>query len=272
MATSDNKDRSALTRVEVEDCLDQDPEIRGQKWVCLSFISPEDVIRNKEIFFFSRFLKHFSDDILSMFGNLRAKFEGDKEVQDMISNVLERHAYVQNDAQLEKEYNYFKEVNADQLESVYYEKNNFQTSIRGIKVRGVYESDAEARLRAKAIKKFDKYFDVFIGQVGCWCPWSPDPSAIAEQEWPEDQLNTLMKKYKENQDNKDQIYSVRKEYLIEQTGGRNKDSLGDEITPSTALVGSDAHGAGQSQAHAVVDIGNDADPWLQQKEKIVATE
>jgi hypothetical protein len=36
--------------------------------------------------------------------------------------------------------------------------------------------------------------------VGKWLPWDPSPSAIPDQEYAEDQLNTLMKKYKENEE------------------------------------------------------------------------
>lgn len=235
--------------VKVEDCLDQDPPIRGQKYVCLSFLSPEDVLRNKEVYLFSQFMKHFADDVTNMFGALKEKFKDDQEVQDMLHNVMERHAYISSDEQMQKEYTYFKDTNSDTLEEEFYAKNNFQTSIRGIKVRGVYESIKEAEVRVQNIRKFDKLFDVFIAEVGCWCPWSPDPSAIQQQEFAEEQLNTLMKKYKENQDIKDEVYASRKEYLVEQ----NKRS---------AATVSSTQG----------DPSTDEDPWLAQKEKSVTIE
>ena len=34
------------------DLLDEDKSISGQKFVCLSFISPEKVLKNKELFIF----------------------------------------------------------------------------------------------------------------------------------------------------------------------------------------------------------------------------
>ena len=39
------------------DVLDEDKPIRGQKYVLLSFVSPEDVIINKEALFFSKFIE-----------------------------------------------------------------------------------------------------------------------------------------------------------------------------------------------------------------------
>ena len=41
------------------DLLDEDKPIAGQKFVCLSFISPEDIIKNKEMFLFEKFLNKF---------------------------------------------------------------------------------------------------------------------------------------------------------------------------------------------------------------------
>jgi len=34
------------------DLLDEDKPIAGQKYVCLSFVSPEDILKNKNLFYF----------------------------------------------------------------------------------------------------------------------------------------------------------------------------------------------------------------------------
>ena len=39
------------------DLLDEDKSIAGQQFVCLSFISPEDILKQKEKYFFEKFLK-----------------------------------------------------------------------------------------------------------------------------------------------------------------------------------------------------------------------
>ena len=41
------------------DLLDEDKPIGGQKYVCLSFVSPEDILKDKNLFYFEKFLKHF---------------------------------------------------------------------------------------------------------------------------------------------------------------------------------------------------------------------
>ena len=39
------------------DLLEEDKAIAGQKFVCVSFVSPEKVMKQKEIFYFEQFLK-----------------------------------------------------------------------------------------------------------------------------------------------------------------------------------------------------------------------
>ena len=41
------------------DLLDEDKPLAGQKFVCISFVSPEDIIKQKNLFFFQEFLKHW---------------------------------------------------------------------------------------------------------------------------------------------------------------------------------------------------------------------
>ena len=41
-----------------EDFLEVDSKIPGQNFVCLSFISPEKVLKQKEVYFTTKFLEH----------------------------------------------------------------------------------------------------------------------------------------------------------------------------------------------------------------------
>ena len=41
------------------DLLDQDTPIAGQKYACVSFLSPEKILKQKQIFLYEEFLKHF---------------------------------------------------------------------------------------------------------------------------------------------------------------------------------------------------------------------
>ena len=41
------------------DLLDEDKPVAGQKFVCMSFVSPDKILKKKELFFFEEFLKHW---------------------------------------------------------------------------------------------------------------------------------------------------------------------------------------------------------------------
>ena len=188
------------------DYLESDPPLRGQNYVCLSFISPENIIKRKDAFFFEYFLKNFSQDMNEFFSNLVAKYSDDKAI---IDSIKDRYNYVFQPQLIEEEYNFFLRMNSDELEKKYLELNNFQTSVRGLKVRGVFDTRREAEIRAQVLKKMDDKFNVYVADVGCWLPWDPNPDSVDEQEFMETQLNTLMKKYKENQMKKDIFFQER---------------------------------------------------------------
>ena len=262
---------SEIVPVKERDFLEQDPPIRGQKFVCLSFISPEDVIRKKDIFFFNKFLKHFSNDVGELLGNLTEKFANDNIVNDMISTIKQRYDYIFNESSLHEEYEFFKQKEGDALDSEYFEKNNFQTTIRGIKVRGTYDTIVEAKSRAEQLKKIDKNFNVYIAEVGCWCPWSPSPELISDQEYSETQLNTLMKKYKEGQEIKDELYRLRRDDLIEKVKMHNNDPTNvkvEDAGPSIVEVRHDAdHNENDNQQDSTNgNLMTDKDVWMNNKE------
>jgi len=190
------------------DYLDEDKPIRGQNYVCLSFISPEDVIRNKEAYYLERYLTNFSQRTKEMFDKL---LEVLPEQKEMLKQVMENNGHIFNGDELQSDFKFFKTTNNEQIEKEYLEQNNFQTSIRGIKVRGSFETLKEAQMRAELLRRMGDKFDIFVGQVGVWCPWSPNPEDLQEQEYAEEQLNTIMKQYKENLKLKDEFYEKRKQ-------------------------------------------------------------
>jgi hypothetical protein len=189
-----------LVTTKQQDYLQQDPPLRGQNYVCLSFVSPEDVIQKKEHAFFSEFLKGFASDMTVMFDSLTAKFRDQAQVVDMLNGVRKVHDHIFDPVALKSQYDHFVSQNVDRLEREYYESNGFQTCVRGIKVRGTYETLHDAKQRASAIQKFDSLHNVYVAEVGCWCPWSPKPADIEQQEYMETQLNTLVKGYQHSRE------------------------------------------------------------------------
>lgn len=178
-----------------EDFLSVDSPIPGQNYVCLSFVSPERMIRNRELYF----VKHFLNDIL---GNeekvgflLKQKFLTYEQVEDL--------------------YESFKIRDKKVVEDKFNEENEFQTSMRTLKVRGVYDTEREAKFRAKQLQSRDKNFNVFVGPVGYWLPWDPNPSEMTNQEYANDKLNELMKKYQENKSHRDFVFDKETKDRIE---------------------------------------------------------
>jgi len=234
-----NKEYQMSSSAEPEDFLTEDPEISSQKYVLLSFLSPEKVLARKDLFMFENFLKVYEVDwkVKNLEKFLGETVKGindriDKEVTKLMEKNLNdeaelvRTTKVPVDSVLTKYADFVREnakaVNATtiqdsfedfhfkmgkELEDKFYAKNSFQTTVRGLKVRGVYGSQEEAVSRSKKLQRNDPHHNIFVGEVGKWLPWDPNPKDIAEQEYAEDELNQLMKGYKENQDAKDKFYN-----------------------------------------------------------------
>jgi len=121
--------------------------------------------------------------------------------------------------------------------------------MRGVKIRGVFDTIEEAKKRSEFVKKFDSKFDIYICQVGCWIPWSPNPNDLAEQEYSETQLNTLMKQYKQNIDDKDEMFETRKRGMM--GAAKSASEHLEEVDPWTA-----SH---QPQEAQTIDVKEDVE-------------
>jgi Family of unknown function (DUF5832) len=201
---------SQLVPCSQEDYLDTDPSLRGQNFVCLSFLSPDDVVTKKEHYFFEKFIENFTTEVKELFDGLCERYPKDV---DNLRMLKERYSYLFSSGLIGEEYNYFVGTHGEDMQKRFDEQNNFKTSVRGIKVRGVFDTMREAQVRSEVLKKLDGKFHVYVAEVGAWCPWSPNPEDIKDQEFAETQLNTMMKHYKDNQIKKDIFYEDRKREL-----------------------------------------------------------
>ena len=275
-----------------ETWLEQDKEIPGQKYVCLSFLSPEKVLANKDIYFYSKFLENYEVEYKVQASEkfLMAQIAGVTKaiakVEDLVANAehslkeaqnkvvdlsgaappatspqdepkkwnfecLEElqnaraaltrgaaddlAAYVKEnmrdfkETKIQESFDNFMFKNRKKLEEEFFAKNDFKTTIRGLKVRGVYDTYQEASARAKTLQKIDPYFNVYVGQMGFWLPWDPEPSEVADQEYAEEQLNSLMKNYKQNEQQKEQLYEEdKRQRMAGATGSKPKFGPGSE--------------------------------------------
>jgi hypothetical protein len=207
-----------------EDFLDVDKPVPGQSFVCLSFVSPEKTLMNKEQWMFYNYHQYVIREYHKIFTELTDKLlESDDDVipVDGIVDLKDRLNRVFN--MNEVEYSKWKELvedhkfrDGERIEREFDEMNNFQTSVRGVKVRGVYDTYREAEVRSKVLQRTDSRFDVFIGQVGYWLPLHPDVNRIQDQEYMNDDLNTLMKEYKKNEEKRDMFYEQQKQERVKE--------------------------------------------------------
>ena len=187
------------------DLLDEDRSIAGQKFVCLSFISPEKIVKQKSQYFFNEFVKQWdfskSMEKYTQFLNFlsyKYSMNFDKLTEDLKDFVNEERDALSN-ATIEDEYKNFLDINEDRLDAKFNETNNFQTSTRGIKVRGSFPNVQEAELRCKMLRELDPSHDVYVGEVGIWMPFHPEAYKTGRVEYLEEELNQLMSEKQKNE-------------------------------------------------------------------------
>lgn len=191
------------------DLLDEDRPIAGQKFVCLSFISPENVLKQKNHFLFQEFLAYFDfTKSMSKFEQFIAfmAYKNNMVLDDMMKDFqdfIKSETVELKKTDIANEYKGFLEQHEDRLTQEFQDKYTFQTNTRGLKIRGVFPSQKEAELRSKMLRESDPHHDVYVGQIGVWMPWEPDAYRTGRVDYLQKELNELMnEKIKNEQDAK----------------------------------------------------------------------
>ena len=187
------------------DMLEVDKPIAGQNFGCFSFVSPEKILKQREMYYFEEFLKQW-DMNKSMekfhqflnFVSFKYKLQFEEVMKDFETFVKEERATIINSS-IEDDYKTFLDRDEEDLEKKFNVKHNFQTSVRGFKSRGNFASQEEAEIRAKLLRETDPSFDVFVGPVGLWLPWEPEAYKTGRVEYLEEELNQLAQEKKKNE-------------------------------------------------------------------------
>jgi hypothetical protein len=260
---------------EREDFLTEDAPISGQNFCLLSFLSPENVLKKKDLYLFNAFLENFEYNsrvksfetfLMTTVKTVNDKLNAEADAADIkdLSGVAQTlrdsrvrvdtimdsfQTYVQGakkdlkESTLKEQYEEFLYANRQALEDKFYALNEFRTTVRGLKIRGTYSTKEEAVARSKKLQRLDPNHNIFVGEIGKWLPWDPEPSQVGEQEYAEEKLNTLMKKYKENEDAKDVFEREKRTKMM---GGGRKAPAGvdaaeeNTVTEQTAGMFSDS--------------------------------
>ena len=218
------KNEDGMPNSKYVDLLEVDRPIAGQNFGCFSFISPEKIVKQRELFLFEEFLK---------------KWEVSKSMEKFhqFLNFVSYKYRLQFDGlitdSLESDYKTFLDNHETDLEKKFNIKHNFQTSVRGFKARGNYSTQEEAELRAKMLREADPHFDVYVGPVGTWLPWEPEAYKTGRVEYLEDELNQLAHEKQTNENAAKNAFEQRvketKQKAIEENK-RNAEKFGSAIT------------------------------------------
>ena len=182
----------------LEDALEVDPEYPNDRFVGISFISPENILKRREIFFFEKFvdswdfvksMKKFSDFLYFMSEKYNLKLDVlQKDYQDF----LREEEKTLKEASVLDDYKNFLDANEDNLMDQFNKENDFQTSVRGIKIRTpTCRTAEEVEIHVKKIRERDPHNDIYIGEVGKWMPFEPNAYKTGRTEFLEPELNEL---------------------------------------------------------------------------------
>ena len=197
------------------DLLEEDKPIAGQKFVCVSFCSPETILKKKELFFFEEFLKKWDfnksmEKFVQFLNFLSFKYNVSfDDVSNDFKDFVKEEKNNLTGTALEDEFKTFLDNNEQEIEKQFNLTNNFQTSTRGIKIRGSYPSQEEAELRCKMLREVDDKHDIFVGPVGMWMPWDPEAYKTGRVEYMEEELNQLMSEKQKNESNAKTAFDQR---------------------------------------------------------------
>ena len=200
------------------DLCDEDPSIAGQKFTCLSFVSPEKILKKREVYLFDQFIKNweFSKSMERYFEFIH--FIAYKHNMNVETLIADFNDFVKEESDklkksgIDDDYKNFMDKQEDKLNEKFNKEHSFQTSTRGLKVRGVFASQEEAEQKCKKLRDQDPNHDIFVGPVGIWIPWDPDAYKTGRVEHLEEELNAL---HQEKMKNEEIIRETKKKAIME---------------------------------------------------------
>jgi len=219
------------------DYLEEDAEIPTQRYSIVSFLSPEKVIKQKAEFMNEEFVKWLEYDWKVKGMEHFVAFLSKKytlKIDDLMGD-LQEFTKVHNEeikkTDIHEQYQVFLLKNEKDLENQFSEKVKFRTNVRGVKIRRIFANLEECQQYAKVMQRKYPRDNLYIGKVGCWLPWDPSEHMMPEVEYAEKELNELMRKYKENEVNRDMFFEEEKQQKIEaqkkENAERKKKTLDD---------------------------------------------
>lgn len=197
------------------DLCDEDPSVAGQKFVCMSFVSPEKILKKREDYYFESFVQQwdFNKSMEKYYEFLQ--FVGYKyhlnneDLQNDFKEFIQEEGAKLKAYNMKEDYANFLDKNEDKMFEKFNKQHGFQTSVRGLKVRGSFNTQEEAEMRSKSLRENDPNHDILVGQVGLWMPWDPDAYKTGRVEFMEEELNQLHHEKIKNEEKAKQEFEER---------------------------------------------------------------
>lgn len=218
--------KDTLVPTSQEDHLEEDDPITGQRYVCMSFISPHDVQPRKDTFFFHKYLDEVFKPKIASF--VEAVKQTPSCVEQFTASLNEDIASVGNDVDA------FLNNNLERLEATFSAEYPLQLTTSGFKVRGSYPNLKTARNRAEHLQRCDPNMDVFVAQVGAWCPFHPSAESVGDVVYDETELNTMMKLKKEAEDARSKAYAEMKSNAVTKSKDSNLTTIQEADSDASA--------------------------------------
>jgi hypothetical protein len=212
----------------VVDYLDEDPEIPTQKYCIVSFLSPEKVMKQKQDFMFEEFIKYMDYDwkvkgLEHLMAFLSKKYS--LKIDDLLKDA-EEFGKVRNEeirqTDVPEQWQVFLLKHEKDLQEKFDNSVEFRTNVRGVKVRRSFPTVEEAQVMAKVLQRKYPKDSLYIGKVGTWLPWDPSEHLMPEVQYAEKELNELMRRYKENETNKEIFFADEREAKIKAQKDENE--------------------------------------------------
>lgn len=238
-----------------------------QNWAVVSFISPEDRIKQRFFYSANKFLyynvnKQLIDSTTQIARDSNTKIKDffakkiehyksstDNPVYGLVAEVLSQlqeqslevlnedamvsstlRQYRINSEELISQFDQYKTVNEKDLTEEFNAEFDEGTSIRGLKIRGIYDDLQDAKKRGKYCRdNIEQAINTYVVPVGKWCPWDPTPDSVLEQDYMVEELNEMMTKYNENVAQKNEFFDKHKKDMIESNAEEREKAIRSQL-------------------------------------------
>ena len=242
-----------------------DKPLAGQAFACFSFESPEEHIKNRDVFMFEEFVRQWEFRTSMKKFHQFLQFMAHKHSIPVEPMMADYEEFARDEQKLLKggvdgDFKTFVENEGDRVNAKYSKEHNFQTAVRAVKFRGAFPSQDEAEFRAEMLNKEDPGFDTFVGPMGTWLLWHPDINKMKDVRYLNEEMDRMMHEKNKNDKHATEAFDKRvreaKETAIEENR-KNAETYGSsrtqDIDAQGNLVDMRASKASAAQAEALFD-------------------